>query len=166
MRKLHLRLIDWAVYILIAIGVVFGLWYFLARPAKAEGSWPPSRSCEWRGDCRRYYAQRHRPRVYNYIYRLPEPGPECRESIAVTGDEKYGTARAKESADATWAERAKYLFGVRYMDLKNARNSTYECGRSSTGKRASEAVAGAAGQSLEQCELRARPCRAEREKGE
>lgn len=141
-------------------------------PAKAQGAYTVRRCAwlNWDGSCHYTYHRRfHRPRyrtpsrVYSYERRI---GPQCEDTIAVTGDEKYGTQRAKEAADTTWAERAKFLFGVRYMDLKNARHLTYECGRSSTGKRASEAVAGAAGQVLEQCELRATPCRAEREGGD
>lgn len=131
------------------------------------------RVCAWHyldGSCHYTYHRRRRAdpyrapsRVYSYEHRR---GPQCEDQVAVVGEEKYGTQRAKEAADQAWAERTRFLFGVRYMDLKNARTLTYECGRSSTGKRASEAVAGAAGAVLEQCELRATPCRAEREQGD
>ena len=164
---MKLKWLDWFVYLAIAAGLVGGFWYFTAR-ASAQ-SWPPTRSCEWRGDCRAVYLRqraRERHRRAERVYSYEKREQRCEAVIAVTGEEKYGTGRAKEAADSIWAERAKFLFGVRFMDLKNARHLTYECGRSSTGKRASEAVAGAAGQVLEQCELKATPCRAEAEGGE
>ena len=167
---MKLKWLDWFVYLAIAAGLVGGFWYFTAR-ASAQ-SWPPTRSCEWRGDCREMYLRRRareraaQARRAERVYSYEKREQRCEAVIAVTGEEKYGTGRAKEAADSIWAERAKFLFGVRFMDLKNARHLSYECGRSSTGKRASEAVAGAAGQILEQCELKAVPCRAEVEGGE
>lgn len=144
-------------------------------PAKAQGAsrYYTVRVCAWRywdGSCHYTYHRRYR-RAEGYhapsrVYSWHRRGPQCEEIVSVTGEEKYGTSRAREAADAAWAERTRFLFGVRYMDLKNAKHQAYECGRSSTGRRASEAAAGAVGQVLEQCELRATPCRAERDGGE
>lgn len=118
-----------------------------------------------------YYRQRawrHYPtRTYSYEQRDPSYsyGPKCKESLAVVGEERYGNERAREAAAAIWMERVRFLHGVRYLDIKNARHTTYECSRSSTGNRASEKTQEVVGRYLEQCEVRATPCRAEREEG-
>jgi hypothetical protein len=91
-------------------------------------------------------------------------GQECRDMLQAVGEERYGRDRAKESAEQQWMEAARNRYGVRWMDLRNSRGGTWECGRSSTGNRAMEKAADVAGRFLEQCVLRSRPCRAELER--
>lgn len=112
-------------------------------------------SARYRGDERRYYDDRDR-------YDRREPRCVGR-TISRVGEEKYGRERAKEAADTAWREEVRNRFGVRVMDLKNARGLTYECNQSATGNRASEKTAEGVGRVLEQCILDAEPCRAERE---
>jgi len=149
-------------------------------PAKAETY--TVRRCawlNWDGSCHYTY---HRRRVYRPAYRAPsrvysyerriyddrihESTARCRESVKATGEERYGTDRAKDAALASWMEAVRREPGARYMDPKNAQNLTYECGRSSTGNRASEKASDTVGRFLEQCEVQARPCRADRDGGE
>ena len=155
---------------------LFLLWY-LMTPARAQDGWLPRTKCEWKHGKERC-ARRHRSGMIEYHWtgaarRYPEvrhyraeEEPRCK-SLVVTaiGEEKYGTDRAKEAAAATWMERVRFLYGVRFMDTRNAKHSSYECSRSSTGNRASEKTADLAGRFLEQCELRAEPCKAEKERG-
>ena len=84
--------------------------------------------------------------------------------VSRVGEEKYGRDRAKDAAQAAWMEEVRNRFGVRFMDLRNAKQITYECGQSSTGNRASEKTADKLGSNvLEQCILEARPCRSKKE---
>ena len=136
-------------------------------PAKAETY--TVRRCawlNWDGSCHyTYHRRRYRPptRVYSYERRVD---PRCRETIRAVGEERYGTERAKEAALASWMEAVRREPGARYMDPKNATHLTYECGRTSTGNRASEKAQDTVGRFLEQCEVRAKPCRADRDGGE
>jgi hypothetical protein len=110
-------------------------------------------------DAPRYYAA---PREREFE---PERLHHCVDSVKAVGVEKYGTARAKESADASWMETVRASPGAKYMDLRNAKRVTYECWQSSTGNRASEKAADVGGKYLEQCEVRAHPCRAPKTEG-
>lgn len=130
--------------------------------------------CTWKY---KYRPIRHRPayyapRVYSYERREREftlerdvdrnPKRCAVDQVKVVGVERYGTDRAKESADGQWMETVRANMGAKMMDLRNAKHVSYECWQSSTGNRASEKAADVGGKFLEQCELRAIPCRASR----
>ena len=138
-------------------------------------------SCEWWETCRvkrsyrwihRHHAHRthrdfrtitlHSSRNDRYNYRS-DGLPACHSPVIRVGEERYGRDRAKESAEQQWMEEVRNRYGVRYMDTRNARRATYECGRSSTGNRASEKTNEVVGRYLEQCTLEAQPCRGEKE---
>jgi hypothetical protein len=177
------KVLDFLIYTAIAIGIVFGLWWYVGK-ARAQ-SHHTVRVCawlNWDGSChytyhrRRTHTQHYRREVYRepsrvYSYERRERREErdytpiCRTMVTAVGEEKYGADRAKEAAAATWMEAVRHNHGTKYMDPKNARHLSYECGRSSTGNRASEKAADTAGRFLEQCELRATPCRSEKETG-
>ena len=107
---------------------------------------------------RRYEIERrYEPRVYGY--REEYDAHDCKPMITATGDEKYGKDRAKEDAEGRWMESVKGKWGPKYMELRYSIDGTWDCGRSSTGNRASEKAAETLGKYLEQCELKARPCR-------
>lgn len=150
----------------------------IASMARAEGDdrWvrPAIRSsCDWwELDCRkrRHYHHRTYRRAtihYHSQYRdIPrERDDRCRPAVTAVGEEKYERPRAQEASLASWMEAVRRNHGGKYMDPKNARHLSYECNRSSTGNRASEKTADLAGRYLEQCEVRAQPCRADREDG-
>lgn len=157
----------------------FGL-ALVGQPATAQDSdtqWVRKArrsSCEWWETCRskrEYYYVRQRVNSYNNdqlrAYRSRDSDATCIDrTLSRVGEERYGRDRAKESAEQQWAEEVRSRYGVRYMDTRNARGITYECGRSSTGNRASEKTNEVVGRFLEQCVIEARPCRAEREGGE
>lgn len=154
-----------------AAGFVAGAIVTWDVPAKAEGY--TIRRCawlNWDGTChytyhrRRYRTPSRAERVYSYEQRIHDS--RCRTEVKAVGEERYGTDRAKDAALAAWMEAVRREPGARYMDPKNAERLTYECGRSSTGNRASEKASDTVGRFLEQCEVRARPCRAERDGGE
>jgi hypothetical protein len=125
-------------------------------------------SCAWWENCRYQYRYYRKPRhieirnVYrerDYSYDV-----QCKEFVTSVGEERYGRDRAKEAAEAMWMESVRAKHGTKFMDLRNSRGGTWECGRSSTGNRASEKAQDMVGKFLEQCELRSRPCRAELER--
>ena len=173
MKKLEMKWFDWLIYITIAIGIVGELWYFTTR-ASAQ-TWPPTRHCEWRGDCREVYLRRRArererraaTRVYNYEYRLPEESRiECLARRSVTGTEHATENGALDAAKRAWASRVRWDFGERYTNLEHARHFTYTCNRSSTNEtamgRVAESVAGAF---YTRCEVNATPCNAPRQIG-
>jgi hypothetical protein len=131
--------------------------------------WPvPScwrqRYCQrWAPDYERYYRS---PREVILEREVENPRRHCEAPVHAVGLEKYGHERAKESADAQWAEAVRARMGGRHMDIRNAMGVAYECWQSSTGNRASEKTGEAVGGKLEQCEVRAVPCRAAREGAE
>ncbi len=129
--------------------------------------WWSSCSREWRYVTRWVKVSRH-PRLQGEVNYAPRgdriPMPDCKPFVSATGDDKYGQERAKESAEQRWMDEAKNKFGVKYMDSRNARDGTFECGRSASGSRASEKAAEGVGLFLEQCEMVARPCRSRRER--
>jgi len=152
-------------------------------PAKAQDSLSRAEirnqliaSCRFWETCGQY--DRHRPsyRHYELRQRMPEVrvygyrderyDPQCRDFVTTVGEERYGRDRAKEAAEQQWMELVRARFGTKWMDLRNSRGGTWECGRSSTGNRASEKAQEVIGKFLEQCELKARPCRAELERVE
>ena len=161
---------------LLLAGLLAGFLAVLSIPSLAqdEGRWVKQSlrsSCEWWETCPRhrnvwrYVRPRHielrAPRVYGYYHE--ERSPQCRDLVVTVGEERYGRDRAKEAAEAMWMEAVRARYGTKWMDLRNSRGGTWECGRSSTGNRASEKAQELAGKFLEQCELKARPCRAELE---
>ncbi len=109
----------------------------------------------------RYYAS---PREYSLEREVERR--HCGDMVRAVGVEKYGKERAKEAADASWMEIVRASPGAKFMDMRNAKHLTYECWQSSTGNRASEKAADVGGKFLEQCEVRAHPCRAPRVEGE
>ncbi len=156
--------------------ILAGLLSVLSMPVIAQdpdGRWVRQAvrsSCEWWETCPRYRYRwqkyRHyelRTRVYGY-QRDDRNDQQCRDFVTAVGEERYGRERAKEAAEATWMESVRSRYGVKWIDLRNARHGTWECGRSSTGNRASEKAHEVVGKFLEQCELKARPCRAELER--
>ena len=163
----------------------------LVVPAKAQDSLSRSEirqqlvsSCKFWENCGQYFKQRsYTPRHYElHRFRPPEVtyernwrddryrderyDPQCRDFVTTVGEERYGRDRAKEAAEQQWMELVRARFGTKWMDLRNSRGGTWECGRSSTGNRASEKAQEVIGKFLEQCELKARPCRAELERVE
>jgi hypothetical protein len=143
--------------------------------AQDDGQWIRKSlrsSCEWWETCRYRYRtvrqyhrhyQLHAVRVHGYHRDERRYSPECRDLVIAVGEERYGRDRAKESAEQAWMENVRSKCGARFMDLRNADRGTWECGRSSTGNRASEKTAESVGKFLEQCTLRAIPRRAELE---
>jgi hypothetical protein len=150
----------------------------LSAPACAEDDRAEIRrmlisSCKAWDTCGQYFRRRHHaPRHYElraervYGYREREDDAQCKDFVTAVGEERYGRDRAKEAAEQTWMESVRSRHGVKWIDLRNSRGGTWECGRSSTGNRASEKAQEVVGKFLEQCELKARPCRAERERVE
>jgi hypothetical protein len=141
--------------------------------AQDDGQWIRKSlrsSCEWWETCRyRYRTVRQYHRHYQlHAYRRDrdDHDTQCKEFVTAVGEERYGRDRAKEAAEQTWMESVRSRHCVKWIDLRNSRGGTWECGRSSTGNRASEKAQEVVGKFLEQCELKARPCRAERERVE
>jgi hypothetical protein len=163
--------------VLASILAILGVLLFVAPKAFAQdpdGRWVRQAvrsSCDWWENCPRHrwkYIRRYQPRHIEIrnVYREREDryDAQCREFVVAVGEERYGRDRAKEAAEAIWMEATRARFGTKWMDLRNARGGTWECGRSSTGNRASEKAQDLVGKFLEQCELKARPCRAELER--
>lgn len=126
-------------------------------------------SCSWWENCRYQYRYYRKPRhieIRNVYREREDHGTQCKEFVTAVGEERYGRDRAKESAEQQWMESVRARFGTKWMDLRNSRGGTWECGRSSTGNRASEKAQEVIGKFLEQCELKSRPCRAELERVE
>lgn len=119
-------------------------------------------SCQWWENCR--YHRRKPRHIELRAYRDDRYDQQCKDYVTAVGEERYGRDRAKEAAEATWMEAVRARYGTKWMDLRNSRGGTWECGRSSTGNRASEKAQDMVGKYLEQCELKARPCRAELER--
>lgn len=131
-------------------------------------------SCDFWGNCTKYWeyyrpARRYRePAERVYAFRRSEPShPRCLDRISAVGEERQGTERAQEEAVRKWSNAVRFDIGVRYMDLQNADDITYECVQSSTGERTSEKLSAAIGrEALMQCQIRAIPCRAKKEHGD
>jgi hypothetical protein len=121
-----------------------------------------------------YLPERAPTRVYGYTRRDDDRDDHrhrgnCLTKHKAIGTERYDRERAKEDAKQQWASIVRFHHGVVYMDLANARDVVFSCSKSSTGERASEKAVGAitGGNSvLQQCEVEARPCRAERQHGD
>lgn len=163
---------------LIALTPLVILILLLSWPAQADTDRAEIRrmlvsSCKFWGTCGQYFRPKAQPyRQYElraervYGYHRDDRGryaPDCRDIVVGVGEERYGRDRAKESAEQTWMEIVRSKCGARFMDLRNADRGTWECGRSSTGNRASEKAQELVGKFLEQCTLRAVPRRAELE---
>ena len=129
------------------------------------------RTCIRRHVCRQWVHDDDRPRRHYYASPRRDwdddrryHGAVCRDRIKAIGNERYNLDKAKEDARDQWASIARFHLGVKYADLKFARSIVFTCAKSSTGERASEKIVGAiSGQSLQQCEVEAIPCRAERQ---
>ena len=151
----------------------------VAWPANAQddGQWVRKSlrsSCEWWETCRYHYrtVKHYRlPAVRVYGYRHDRDDDDRRrvrshcpdQYVTKVGEERYGRERAKEAAAQAWAEEVRNQCGVLWMGVGNSRDGTYECVESATGNRNSEKTAGAAGQVLVQCVIRAKPGRAKLE---
>lgn len=90
-------------------------------------------------------------------WRVPAPGPlhaapACQAAFRTVGDQAITIAGAKEAAEKAFSQQARFSWGERFADVTNARDTTYECVRSSIGS--------VAGQTFHRCEIRARPCMA------
>lgn len=131
-----------------------------------------ARSCEYDwGPYRRvepHYHTHHTPRayypapVYGYTHRQHDAsqGPRCHNGkISAIGIEAFDKDKAKEQAQAAWAETVRAQVAGKFMDAANAEAATYECWRSATGNRASEKLADFGGRELHQCQLTGIPCR-------
>ena len=139
-------------------------------------------SCEYHGSCYRYryntwedqweryrVYRRPAPQVRAYIqreYDTRDDRGRCLAKHKAIGNERYDREKAREDARQAWASLVRFHWGVKYMDLQYAKDIVFTCSKSSTGERASEKVAGAlTGGALQQCEIEAQPCRAERVHG-
>ena len=110
-------------------------------------------------------------RVYGYARRGDDRHDDrdrgrgrCLTTHKAIGSERYDKEKAKEDARQQWASLVRFHHGVVFMDLSNARDVVFSCSKSATGERASEKAAAvlSGGSGLQQCEVEARPCRAER----
>ena len=110
-------------------------------------------------------------RVYGYTRRGDDRHDDrdrgrgrCLTTHKAIGSERYDKEKAKEDARQQWASLVRFHHGVVFMDLSNARDVVFSCSKSATGERASEKAAAvlSGGSGLQQCEVEARPCRAER----
>lgn len=141
----------------------------LASPAagQEDSRWVrKGASCDLFG-CRPIYRRvpiYHAPRHITLEYGVRSP--ECKPTMKAVGVEKYSPDEAREAADQTLRELIRFHWGVKYMDLRNARRLTYLCGQSSTGGRKSEKAAAIAGGVLHQCEVEAIPCLSDKERGD
>lgn len=131
-----------------------------------------ARSCEYDwGPYRRvephYHAPRpyYTPQVYGYVRRDDTAqGPRCHTGkISAIGIEAFDKDKAKEQAQAAWAEIVRARIGGKYMDTNNTEAGVLECWRSATGNRASEKAADFGGRELHQCEWTGIPCRSKQE---
>ncbi len=123
------------------------------------------RSCDVFGHCRyrSRCVRRHQddaPRVYGYERRDDEPERrDCPHPLLrVVGNQHLTVDGAKKAADEAWAGDVRFRHGEIYMDLNNALHVTYTCSRSSI----KEGGVTTLGQSLNRCEIRAKPCQAPR----
>lgn len=140
-------------------------------------------SCnEWTGHCERRWryqvVRRYVPpatRVYAYERREDYRDIEryddrdrgrgrCLSIYKALGEERYDREKAKDDAKKAWASMVRFRHGVIYMDMAFARDVVFTCSKSSTGERASEKAASvlSGGGGLQQCEVEAKPCRADR----
>lgn len=79
-----------------------------------------------------------------------EPDPEdfgCKEPLSDRGDQRTSEAWAKSAADKAWMQSAKFKWGERWADIRNAKGVRYECVKT-----------GATG-ILQRCEIVAMPCK-------
>lgn len=156
----------------------------LIWPAHSQ-EWNPYRTmrnaCEWTNTCWKYRYDRwsgewqrvrrvYRPRVYSYVRRDNELEDHnrgrgrCLSKHKALGSERYDIDKAKQDARQAWASAIRFHHGVIFADLKFARDVVFTCAQSATGERTTEKVVGAltGGGALQQCEISAVPCQAER----
>jgi hypothetical protein len=93
-----------------------------------------------------------------YRERRETDGGRCKAAVAVVGDQYASESGAKQEADKNWMGAVRWLHGERFLDRANARDVTYECGRSSVGS--------VVGQVFHRCRITARPCSPERQGGQ
>lgn len=104
------------------------------------------------------------PQVYGYVQRDTDKAPRCHNAkISAVGVEALDKGKAKERAEAAWAEVVRAKVAGRFMQISNAEGVVYECWKSSTGNRASEKAAEEFGRELHQCSVEGVPCRSTQE---
>ena len=92
------------------------------------------------------------------IYRESErDDSKCRPAVSVVGDQYASESGARSEADKSWMGTVRWIYGERYLDRENARDASYECGRSSVGS--------VVGQVFYRCRITARPCSPEKQGG-
>jgi hypothetical protein len=77
---------------------------------------------------------------------------KCENKLSVVGDQYASEQGAQQEADKAWMQTARWAYGERFMSRDHAKDSEYECGRSSVGS--------VVGQVFYRCRLTARPCSA------
>lgn len=113
--------------------------------------------------------------VRGYIHRAPPPrviikkdvvvvkhdraeeSYHCKPPLKAVGDQALSEDTARTAAEKHWMANARWEFGERFMDFKNAKVDRVECSRSSV-----PPTNGVVGQVLpneHRCEIIARPCR-------
>lgn len=144
---------------LIAISLVL----LIAPPALAQ--YAPAFPSERRWQSDRHYThewvvnRRERVRGWHSHGGGYYPSEErCKAPLAIVGDQYASESGAQEEARKAWMQTARWQAGERYMSVDNARDVSFECGRSSVGS--------VAGQVFYRCRITARPCRAEAKRGD
>lgn len=129
----------------------YGCW---VKDRYGEHHYIPRRSDRrWRADRRQEVRGWHSHRGGYY------PSEErCKAPLAIVGDQYASESGAQEEAKKAWMQTARWQAGERYMSVDNARDVSFECGRSSVGS--------VAGQVFYRCRITARPCRAEAKRGD
>jgi hypothetical protein len=161
-----------AIFVFLA-GLVLALTAIVANAQNAPTY--TSRPVDWfdrDGNHVRYYRTRHRKHAYErrqevrgwhsqargYYPSHDHDEGQCKAFLARVGDQYASESGAQQEADKAWMQEARWAHGERYMSRENARNVTYECGRSSVGS--------VVGQVFYRCRLRARPCSPEATRGD
>lgn len=137
---------------LLSVGM---MWILATAPPAAAQNAPTYRSHyddSW-GHGRRLVVRQRQTRK---VWRHHHVDDGCKAPLAVVGDQYATVDGAKQEADKSWMQTARWQHGERFMDRDNADEASYECGRSSVGS--------VAGQTFTRCRLIARPCRPDRSK--
>ncbi len=108
----------------------------------------------------RGYIKRHRkPEVRGYIKRHSDEDRDvernddrtCKSLLTVIGDARPTLASAREDAEASFMRATRFKYGEAWMELTNAKDYQIRCARAS--------ITELVGQTMQRCELAARPCR-------
>ena len=154
---------DYRDFIIITIIVICALLTVLLVASHAQAQTAPVYSSRYNPP-RHIEIVRERPRHVRKVWRQHDHGhghghghaDRCKPPVAVVGDQYATEQGAKEEADKSFMQTARWQHGERYMDRANADDAVYECGRSSVGS--------VAGQIFIRCRLSARPCRPDGER--